>query len=156
MIEYSADGLAVEYQGKAIPKGLLDELLDLEVSTSELDTVLGYYRLAKDYEIETVTSSNLPGRDLRGLTLRLWLANWEDSEWIYGDGAIGCRRTDQGLELIPAPEIAAILEAESDGDWHRAEEAARAAGFTGDTRIFSINLDVVSPVELLKPKAESF
>lgn len=142
------DGLGIEYKGVIIPKSLIEDFQKLGLNSYDFAKLAEYNWLTKTYsKIETFHPRDLIGVDLSNFEVRVFLSNWEDSEWIYSSGVSSVRESKWGLEFVAKPEISRILDtmdAEDDGAYDEAVKAALAAGMDDDTHIFNINLDLVT------------
>lgn len=107
-IYYTSEGLAHESSvnpAKAevtvVPLDVLDFFVNNHVSPHVLENLIAYRRATQTNKAGIIveeplitTVASLEGVDLTGKTLRLWDANWEDSEWIYTSSVSTIQKAD--------------------------------------------------------------
>ena len=109
-ITESPDGKFIVYNSKfnepiqhVIPKTFLDEIIERGIPSYALEEIIEMYKILQEYSVESVKVKDLVGRDLTGKTLRIYIKNWEDSEWRYGENiaTVAYNQLENKYELVP-------------------------------------------------------
>ena len=99
-LKYSEDDKFIVYENYRketvnVPVEVLDYLNSVHISDSALTDLKAYRRLTKFddsgevvSEPKVVNFESMVGADLTGKTVRVFYANWEDSEWLSSDSAL--------------------------------------------------------------------
>jgi len=148
-VSLSKDGKSLELNGKSVDRYLLRQLRETGFWAHELVELMAYDRIHEKYIVEKANLQQLEGSDLRGKTLRVWVSNWEDSEWVEGHHVATVGPKDGQLQLIADEPMAALLEAESDQEYEAAVEGLDSLGSRDRGAIFFVHWETHSTVEVL-------
>lgn len=146
------DGKKLVHGGNEYDMDFLAKVAELRRAVN-IEDLLTYFYVLKEYTIETYDVAELVGVNLVGKTLRLFYPNWEDSEWVYGEGIETIAHSElEGYHVILNPLMKAYEEAETDEEYDSAVRALKGAKLNPSSSFVHMNLNAIRTIDVLTPR----
>lgn len=89
-----------------VPVSLIDELIERKLSSHDLKALLFVRSLTSGKATRRINIEDLVGEDLTGKTVGIYFRNYEDSEWLSTDNAVGVKldEADGAYSFVFEPE----------------------------------------------------
>jgi hypothetical protein len=107
-MRYSDDSSSIIFsdyskQEKSIPVSIVDFLMDISISEYEWQQIRHFHSMGQinaqngtPVAADVKHVQDLVGKDLTGVYIAYWYANYEDSEWLFTGKALTVRETKDG------------------------------------------------------------